>query len=118
MSTKKKSGNTKKRASGQLKKERKFRPGTVAIRDIRKLQKSDDLLLQKAPLERKIREIMADKKSKFRIAGTALFAIQNLVEEDLTKLCRNAYGVSIARGSQTLTAKDLHVAKAITTSCL
>ena len=36
-----------------VKKKRKFRPGTVAMREIKKYQKSTDLLIQRAPFQRK-----------------------------------------------------------------
>ena len=36
-------------STGQVKKLHKFRPGTVALREIRKFQKSTDLLLRKLP---------------------------------------------------------------------
>ena len=36
-----------------VKKKRRFRPGTVAMREIKKYQKSTDLLIQRAPFQRK-----------------------------------------------------------------
>ena len=35
----------------------RFKPGTVALREIKKYQKSTDLLLKKAPFQRIVREI-------------------------------------------------------------
>ena len=37
---------------------RRWRPGTVALREIRKYQKSSDLLIPKAPFARVVRELM------------------------------------------------------------
>ena len=34
-----------------------YRPGTVALREIRKYQKSTDLLMRKLPFQRLVREI-------------------------------------------------------------
>ena len=51
------------RWTGGLKKPHCWRPGTVALREIRKYQKNTDLLLRKAPLQRLVREIACDIKS-------------------------------------------------------
>lgn len=40
-----------------VKKPHRFRPGTVALREIRKYQKSTDLLIRKLPFQRLVREI-------------------------------------------------------------
>ena len=43
--------------SGGVKKPHRYRPGTVALREIRKYQKSTDLLVRKAPFQRFVREV-------------------------------------------------------------
>ena len=43
--------------TGGVKKPHKFRPGTVAIREIRKYQKSTDLFIRKLPFQRLVRKI-------------------------------------------------------------
>ena len=42
----------------QMQKKRRFRPGTVALREIWQYQKSTDLLIRRAPFQRVIYEIM------------------------------------------------------------
>lgn len=42
---------------GGVKKPHRFRPGTVALREIRKFQKSTELLIRKLPFQRLVREI-------------------------------------------------------------
>ena len=44
--------------SCQMQKKRRFRPGTVALREIWQYQKSTDLLIRRAPFQRVIYEIM------------------------------------------------------------
>ena len=39
---------------------RKFKPGTIAIREIRKYQRSTELLIRKLPFQRLVREIAQD----------------------------------------------------------
>ena len=44
-------------SQGGVKKAHRFRPGTVALREIRKFQKSTELLIRKLPFQRLVREI-------------------------------------------------------------
>jgi histone H3 len=50
-------------ASGGVKKPHRYRPGTVALREIRKYQKSTELLIRKLPFQRLVREIAQDFKT-------------------------------------------------------
>ncbi|KAJ1412401.1 Histone-fold [Sesbania bispinosa] len=50
-------------ATGGVKKPHRFRPGTVALREIRKYQKSTELLIRKLPFQRLVREIAQDFKT-------------------------------------------------------
>ena len=54
--------NTKKRAAKaqSQKKPYRYRPGTVALREIKRLQKTTDLLIRKIPFQRVVREIAGD----------------------------------------------------------
>jgi histone H3/H4 len=56
--------------AGGVKKPHRFRPGTVALREIRKYQKSTDLLIRKAPFQRLVRELAQDFKT-----GTSISTI-------------------------------------------
>jgi histone H3/H4 len=49
-------------AAGGVKKPHRFRPGTVALREIRRYQKSTELLIRKLPFQRLVREIAQDFK--------------------------------------------------------
>ena len=44
-------------ARGGVKKPHRYRPGTVALQEIRRYQKSSDLLIRKLPFQRLVREI-------------------------------------------------------------
>eukprot|EP00818_Percolomonas_sp_WS_P002772 CAMPEP_0117444974 /NCGR_PEP_ID=MMETSP0759-20121206/5540_1 /TAXON_ID=63605 /ORGANISM="Percolomonas cosmopolitus, Strain WS" /LENGTH=82 /DNA_ID=CAMNT_0005237103 /DNA_START=51 /DNA_END=296 /DNA_ORIENTATION=+ len=50
-------------SQGGLKKPHRYKPGTVALREIRKYQKSTELLIRKLPFQRLVREIAQDYKS-------------------------------------------------------
>ena len=51
---------------GSVKKARKFRAGTVALREIRSYQRSTDLLIPKLPFSRLIKEIAQERSSQGR----------------------------------------------------
>lgn len=51
--------------TGGVKKPHRFRPGTVALREIRRYQKSTELLIRKLPFQRLVREIAQDFKVCF-----------------------------------------------------
>jgi hypothetical protein len=49
--------NTQSQIEQQVRRFRRFRPGTAALREIKKFQRSSELLLARAPFQRLIREI-------------------------------------------------------------
>lgn len=91
-------------STGGVKKPFKYKPGTVALREIRRYQKSTELLIRKLPFQRlvscppfepqfaqlanmnKVREIAQDFKSDLRFQSSAIGALQESVESYLVKL--------------------------------
>merc|ERR1712167_10180 len=65
---------------GGVKRPHRFRPGTVALRDIRKFQKSAELLIRKLPFQRLVREIANDFKTDLRFQSSAVLALQEASE--------------------------------------
>ncbi|PWA99069.1 hypothetical protein CTI12_AA013140 [Artemisia annua] len=61
-------------------KPRRFRPGTVVLREIRKYQKSTELLTRKLPFQRLVREIAQDFKTDLRFQSSAVAALQEASE--------------------------------------
>ena len=53
-----------------------FRPGTVALREIRRYQKSTELLIRKLPFQRLVREIDQEFKTELRFQSAAIGALQ------------------------------------------
>lgn len=45
--------------TGRVKKPHRYRPGTVALREIRKYQKSTELVIRKLPFQRLVKELAA-----------------------------------------------------------
>ena len=73
-------------ATGGVKKPHRYRPGTVALREIRKYQKSTELLIRKLPFQRLVREIAQDFKTDLRFQSSAVLALQEAAEAYLVGL--------------------------------
>ena len=73
-------------ATGGVKKPHRYRPGTVALREIRRYQKSTELLIRKLPFQRLVREIAQDFKTDLRFQGSAVLALQEAAEAYLVGL--------------------------------
>ncbi|RSH81524.1 centromeric DNA-binding histone H3-like protein cse4 [Saitozyma podzolica] len=82
------------RGGAEPKKPHRFRPGTVALREIRKYQKSTDLLIAKLPFARVVREVAMDMTSmeidNLRWQSSALLALQEAAEAYLVHLFEDA----------------------------
>ena len=71
----------------------RFRVGTVALREIRKYQRSADLLIRKAPFHRVVREIGQDFSRSLRFTWFACAALQEASEDAVGKLLEVCYVV-------------------------
>jgi histone H3 len=99
--------------AGGVKKPHRYRPGTVALRDIRKYQRSTDLLIRKAPFQRLVREIAQDIKSDFCFQLTALLAIQEASEAYLIGLFEDTNLCAIHAKRVTILPRDMYLARRI-----
>ena len=77
---------------GNLRTPHRFRPGTVALREIRKYQKSTELLIRKLLFQRLVREIAQDYKCDHRFQTTALLALQEAAEAYMVGGNGRSYG--------------------------
>ena len=82
-------------ATGGVKKPHRYRPGTVALREIRRYQKSTELLIRKLPFQRLVREIAQDFKTDLRFQGSAVLALQEAAESYLVGLFEGMFIVYI-----------------------
>lgn len=99
--------------SGGVKKPRRYRPGTVALREIRKYQKNTDLLLRKLPFQRLIREIATDFKTDLRFQSAAVCALQEACEAYLVGLFEDTNLCAIHAKRVTIMPKDMQLARRI-----
>ncbi|MGH0118627.1 UNVERIFIED_CONTAM: hypothetical protein FKN15_047607 [Acipenser sinensis] len=86
MSLNRKAGRKNTPATGGVKKPHRYRPGTVALREIRRYQKSTELLIRKLPFQRLVREIAQDFKTDLRFQSSAVMALQEGSEAYLVGL--------------------------------
>merc|ERR1711910_222219 len=106
-------GAKKSAASGGVKKPHRYRPGTVALREIRKYQKSTDLLIRKLPFQRLVREIAQDYKSDLRFQSSAVAALQEASESYLVGLFEDTNLCAIHAKRVTIMTKDIQLARRI-----
>ena len=99
--------------SGGTKRPHRYRPGTVALREIRRYQKSTDLFIRKAPFQRLIREIAQDFKSDLRFQSTAVLALQEASEAYLIGLFEDTNLCAIHAKRVTIMPKDMLLARRI-----
>ena len=74
-----------------VKKYRRWRPGTAALRQIRKLQKSSNLLIRKAPFQRLVRALTPTDTIVTRWQRSALLAVQVIAALSLGFTIRNLF---------------------------
>ena len=111
-----------------MKKPHRFRPGTVALREIRRYQKSTELLIRKLPFQRLVREIAQDFKVSLRICpfrmslltlsktdlrfqSSAVMALQEAAEAYLVSLFEDTNLAAIHAKRVTIQPKDLALAR-------
>ena len=102
-------------ASGGVKKPHRYRPGTIALREIRKYQKSTELLIRKLPFQRLVREIAQDFRpdGDLRFQSTAILALQEAAEAYLTGLFEDTNLCAIHAKRVTIMPKDIQLSRRI-----
>ncbi|XP_030003558.1 LOW QUALITY PROTEIN: histone H3-like centromeric protein A [Sphaeramia orbicularis] len=93
---------------------RRFRPGTRALMEIRKYQKSTSLLLRKAPFSRLVREVCQSfSRHALRWQMYAILALQEAAESFLVMLFSDANLCAIHAKRVTLFPRDVQLARRI-----
>ena len=100
-------------ATGGVKKPNRYRPGTVALREIRRYQKSTELLIRKLPFQRLVWAIAQDFKTDLHFQSTAAIALQEASEAYLDGLFEDANLCAIHAKRVTIMPKDIHLARRI-----
>ena len=105
---------------GGVKKPHRFWPGTVALKEIRRYQKSTELLIWKLPFQRLVREIAGDHKvitsplcGKVRFKSLAIKALQEASEAYIVGLFEDTNLCAIHTKRVTIMPKDIQLARRI-----
>ena len=100
--------------AGQVKRPRRYRPGTVVLREIQRYQKSTELLIQKLPFSRLVREIAQEiGKTDMRFQGSAIICLQEAAEAYLVSLLEDTNLCAIHAKRVTIMPKDVQLARRI-----
>jgi len=98
---------------GQLKKPHKFKSGTVALREIRRLQKGTGHIISRAPFARLVKEIAQGFKENIRMNTMTIEALQTATESYLVSLYEDTQLCAIHARRVTVMAKDIELARRI-----
>ena len=100
--------------AGGVKKAHRYRPGTVALQEIRKYQKSTELLIRKLPFQRLVRQIAQEVTHvDLRFQSTAVLALQEAAEAYLVGLFEDTNLCAIHCKRVTIMPRDISLARRI-----
>jgi len=101
-------------AEGAAKKPHRFKPGTQALRDITRQQKSSDCLaIPKLNFSRLVREVAQDFNADLRFAASVFGLLQLAAEDYLLDICESANLCAIHAKRETMFPKDIQLARRI-----
>ncbi len=98
-------------APGGVRRTRRYRPGTRALMNVRKMQKSTDALIPRAPLKELVKEISRDFLADTRLGEKALDLIQQNLESFLISLLSRALLCAIHAKRESVQPRDLQLAR-------
>lgn len=88
--------------------------GEGALREIRKYQKTTDLLIRRLPFARLVREIQSELGNEvLRWQSTAILALQEAAEAHLVGLFEDCNLCAVHGKRVTIMPKDMHLARRI-----
>ncbi|CAD6892183.1 unnamed protein product [Tilletia laevis] len=94
-----------------IKKPHRYKPGTVALREIRRYQKSTELLIRKLPFQRLVKEISQDFVTDVRFQSAAIGALQEASEAYLVSLFEDSNLAAIHAKRVTVMPRDMALAR-------
>ena len=101
------------RAGQKKRKAQRYRPGTVALREIRRYQKSSELLIRRMPFQRLVREIAQAHNPYVHFQSGAILALQESAEAYLVGLLEDFNLCAIHAKIVTIMPKDMQLAQRI-----
>ena len=99
-----------------MKKPHHYRPGTVALREIRRFQKNSELLIRKGPFQRLVREIATTGENKGKdllFQSTAMHALQEVSEAYMVGMFEDTNLAAMHAKRVTIMPRDMQLARRI-----
>ncbi len=110
-----KTTSKRKVSSSTGKKAHRFKPGTVSLREIRKLQKmGNTLIFAKNPFEKYVREVFNDYNKDLKISKQVFNILQYAIESYLVKLLTYSNNAAIHSGRVKMMPCDIDFVRSIT----
>ena len=106
-----KAPQTQMHAGQKKRKAQRYRPGTVVLREIRRYQKSSELLIRRMPFQRLVREIAQVHNPYLRFQSGMILALQESVEAYLVGLLEDSNLCAIHAKRVTIMPKDMQLAR-------
>lgn len=107
-----KSGSKGASTASQVEKRKiRFKPGTVALREIRRYQKSTDMLIPRAPFQRLVRDICRGIDNELRFQANALVALQEASEAYIVGVLEDAGTCALHAKRVTVMKADMQLAR-------
>ena len=91
----------------------RYRPGTLALREIRRYQKSTNLLTKFAPFQRVVREVAQGYKADVRFQRRAILALQEATEAYIVGIFEDTNLCAIHAKRVTIMPRDIRLARRI-----
>ena len=91
----------------------RYWPGTVALREIRRYQKSTELLIHKLPFQRLVHKILQGYGVGYRVTPAMMMALQEAAEAYLVQLLEDSNLCAIHVKRITIQPKDMQLARQI-----
>ena len=91
----------------------RYRPGSLALQEVRYYQERSNLLIRKLPFQRLVREIAQTLKQDVRFRSAALMALQEACEAYLICLFEDTNLCAIRAKRVTIMPKDIQLARRI-----
>ena len=109
----KKGGDSVRGPQCATKRKHRYRPGTLALREIRHYQKKTNLLIRRAPFARLVKEIAQDCMQEMRFRSSAIGALQEVAEAYLVGLFEDTNLCAIHAKRITIMPRDIQLARRI-----
>ena len=104
-----KAPRTQVNAGTKKRKRRRYRPGTVVLREIRRFQKSTELLIRRMPFQSLVREIAQTYSPYLRFQSGAVLALQEAAETYLVGLLEDSNLCAIHAKRVTIMPRDMQL---------